>query len=274
MTDLSKALSSRFPLRTAETAGGAIGYREAPGEAPLVLLHGIGSGAASWVRQLDALGGRFRVLAWDAPGYGQSDPLPAAQPTAHDYATRVWQWLDALGEQRPVVLAAQSLGCLMASAAAGAQPARVKRLVLLAPAQGYGKADAAVRETRLRDRLHALEAYGPAGMAQRRASAMLSPGASAELVAEVGATMARVHPAGYTQAAHMLSNADLAGLIEQVRCPITIGGGEADVIAPPVASRALADRMKLPYVSFGNVGHACAVEGPVAVNRLIQGCAA
>jgi pimeloyl-ACP methyl ester carboxylesterase len=274
MSTASNALSSRFPPRSTATAGGTIGYREAPGEAPLVLLHGIGSGATSWVRQLEAFGGRFRVLAWDAPGYGESDPLPGAQPTAHDYAARVWQWLDALGEQRPVVLVGQSLGCLMASAAAGAQPDRVKRLLLLSPAQGYGKADAAMRETKLRDRLHALQTYGPAGMAQRRASAMLSPGASPELVAEVGATMARVHPAGYTQATHMLSNADLAGLLEQVRCPVTIGCGDADGITPPAASRALADRMKLPYVSLGNVGHACAVEGPDAVNRLIEEVAA
>jgi pimeloyl-ACP methyl ester carboxylesterase len=80
MSTASNALSSRFPPRSTATAGGTIGYREAPGEAPLVLLHGIGSGATSWVRQLEAFGGRFRVLAWDAPGYGESDPLPAAQP--------------------------------------------------------------------------------------------------------------------------------------------------------------------------------------------------
>jgi pimeloyl-ACP methyl ester carboxylesterase len=274
MSNPSTPQSSRFPPRTIATAGGAIGYSEATGDAPLVLLHGIGSGAPSWLRQLDALGGRFRVLAWDAPGYGESDPLPAPQPAAHDYAKRMWQWLDALGEQRPIVLVGQSLGCLMAAAAAGLQPERVQGLLLLSPAQGYGKADAAVREAKLRDRLQALQAHGPSGMAQRRAPAMLAPGASPELIAEVGATMARVHPAGYTQATHMLSNADLAGLIAQVRCPVTIGCGDADGITPPTASRALADRMKLPYVSLGNVGHACAVEGPAAVNRLIEEVAA
>ncbi|MBA2964964.1 MULTISPECIES: alpha/beta fold hydrolase [Ramlibacter] len=274
MSTQTPSLSPRFPSHGCATAGGTIGYREATGERPLVLLHGIGSGAPSWLRQLDQLGGRFRVLAWDAPGYGESQPLPAAQPTAHDYAARLWQWMDALGEQRPLVLVGHSLGALMAAAAAAAQPQRVQRLLLLSPAQGYGRADAAVREAKLRDRLHNLQTYGPAGMAQRRAPAMLSPAATPEQIAEVGATMARVHPAGYTQATHMLANADLAGLLEQVRCPVTVGCGDADGITPPAGCRALAERLHLPYVSLGPVGHACAVEAPGAVSRLIEESAA
>ena len=39
---------------------------------PLVLLHGIGSGARSWRQQVASLSGRHRVIAWDAPGYGGS----------------------------------------------------------------------------------------------------------------------------------------------------------------------------------------------------------
>jgi pimeloyl-ACP methyl ester carboxylesterase len=39
------------------------------------------------------------VLAWDAPGYGQSEPLPDSQPTPQAYAQRLWAWLDALGLQ-------------------------------------------------------------------------------------------------------------------------------------------------------------------------------
>jgi pimeloyl-ACP methyl ester carboxylesterase len=61
-----------------------------------------------------------RVLAWDAPGYGNSAPLaPMAMPGAADYAERLWAWLDALGPQAaaPLVLVGHSLGALMACAA-------------------------------------------------------------------------------------------------------------------------------------------------------------
>jgi len=138
MTSELDELSRRHLPQRVDTAGGAIGYRRA-GEgrgAPLVLLHGIGSGSGSWVRQLEALSPVREVLAWDAPGYGQSTPLPMAQPQARDYAERLWQWLDALQVHAPVCLVGHSLGALMVASAARLQPARVTRVVLLSPARG------------------------------------------------------------------------------------------------------------------------------------------
>ena len=51
------------------------GFREQGSGIPLMLLHGISSGAASWHKQM-ALDG-YRVLAWDMPGYGESPMLTA-----------------------------------------------------------------------------------------------------------------------------------------------------------------------------------------------------
>ncbi len=269
LTDLTR----RFEPVCVDTALGRISYRcaGAPGEGePLVLLHGIGSGSGSWVRQLEAFGSTHHVLAWDAPGYGESQPLPMAQPRAQDYAQRMWAWLDALGALQPVTLVGHSLGALMAAAAAGLQPLRVARLVLLSPAQGYGRAPAGVREARLRDRLDNLAALGPGGMADKRGAAMLSGQAPPELVAYVKAIMAQVIPAGYTQATHMLSNSDLAGLLSQVRCPVTVASGAADTITPPDGCEAVARAAQAPYVSLGGAGHACALEAAGAVNALFK----
>ena len=65
-----------------------ITYRESGGkDAPaLVLLHGIGSTSAGWRLQYGPLGEHFRVIAWDAPGYGGSQPLPGEAPSAEAYA--------------------------------------------------------------------------------------------------------------------------------------------------------------------------------------------
>jgi pimeloyl-ACP methyl ester carboxylesterase len=265
-------LSERYPVRQVDTPGGSVSFRQSgEGGAVVVLLHGIGSGSGSWVHQLAALGEGARVLAWDAPGYGRSDPLPAPEPRAEDYAHRVWQWLDALGlADTPVVLVGHSLGALMASAAARLQPTRVRQLVLLSPAQGHGQATPEIRETKRRDRLHSLHTLGPAGMADKRGAAMLSPKASPETVAYVKSIMAQVHPPGYEQATHMLAGAHLAGLLEDLRCPAVIACGGADAITPAAASQALADRAGLPYVSLGDVGHACAIEAPDEVTALIR----
>lgn len=270
MTQELDELALRHAPAQVDTAGGAISFRRAGAGAPLVLLHGIGSASGSWVRQLDMLAPSFDVMAWDAPGYGASAPLPAPRPSAQDYGRRVWQWLDALGIQEPVTLAGHSLGALMASAAAGLEPGRVARLVLLSPAQGYGAASAEVRESKRADRLNTLNTLGPQGMAQRRGAAMLSPAAPAPLVAYVQSIMAQVIPAGYTQATHLLADSDLAALLREVRCPVTVACGDADTITPPAGCQALAREARLPFVSLGVAGHACALEAAQAVNAVLN----
>ena len=260
-----------FPLQNISTPLGQVAYRLAGSEGqPLwVLLHGIGSASGSWLAQLQAAQQRgVRILAWDAPGYGQSSPVQPDQPLARDYAARLWAWLDALG-CGPVHLVGHSLGCLMASAAAQAQPQRVQHLWLLAPAAGYGLAAPEVRARKLHERLEKLQTLGPAGMAAQRASAMLSPTASAEQLAWVEHTMAQVIPAGYTQASQMLAGDDLASHLHGLACPVDVACGQADRITPAQGCAELAARLGLPFHLLGEVGHACPLEASERVNDLL-----
>ena len=260
-----------FPLQRISTPLGQVAYRSAGTEGqPLwVLLHGIGSASGSWLAQLQAAQGLgVRILAWDAPGYGQSTPVQPDQPKASDYAARLWAWLDALGSG-PVHLVGHSLGCLMASAAAQAQPERVKHLWLLALAAGYGLADPQVRARKLQDRLEKLQTLGPAGMAAQRASAMLSPAASAEQLAWVEHTMAQVIPAGYTQASQMLAGDDLATYLRGLSSPVDVACGQADRITPAQGCAELAAGLGVPFHLLGEVGHACPLEAAERVNDLM-----
>ncbi len=241
-------------------------------QATHVLLHGIGSASASWSEQLRAAEGRtdLRLLAWDAPGYGQSAPVAPEAPQPRDYGERVWAWLDALGQQAPVVLVGHSLGALMAAAATRLAPARVNALVLLSPARGYGDAPPAERTQKLQARLDTLARLGPAGMAQARAAAMLSPQASAAHVEAVRANMAQVRPEGYAQAAHMLAQGVLQSELAGLRCPASVACGSLDSITPPEACQAVAEHLGVPLQDLGPVGHACALEAASAVNALLQ----
>src|SRR3982750_4648067 len=131
---------SRFRLWKSK----GISYRETGAGPALVCLHGIGAASAGWILQLETLKG-YRLIAWDAPGYGESDFLPVERPRPADYAQALRGVLERL-LLKAVVRVANSLGCLMASAYAAAHPERVRSIVLLGPAGGYGDWPAAERE--------------------------------------------------------------------------------------------------------------------------------
>jgi pimeloyl-ACP methyl ester carboxylesterase len=253
-------------------------YREAGaklgGDVPWVLLHGIGSGSASWVYQLDTAGATsgVRVVAWDAPGYADSTGLQASTPTAQDYAQTLWAWLDALGIDK-VRLVGHSLGCLMAASAARLQPGRIAALTLLAPAQGYGPAAPEVGSKMIQDRLGMLAQLGAEKLAQTRGPALLTPNANPEHVALAVHMMSRLHTAGYAQATHMLAHADILADLRAFSSAspvaVTVACGELDTITPAKACRALAQAVGAQYVSLGDVGHLCAVQASAQVNTLL-----
>jgi len=82
-------MNLQIDYQIVDTGKRKFSFREA-GEGPtLVLLHGIGSNAGSWCNQLVTLSDQFRVLAWDAPGYGESTPLDELQPQARDTQTHL-----------------------------------------------------------------------------------------------------------------------------------------------------------------------------------------
>jgi pimeloyl-ACP methyl ester carboxylesterase len=90
----------RPPSQTRHIAGRTVAWREA-GEGPaLVLLHGIGGAAASWEYQITHFAERYRVIAWDMPGYGASQALEDAAPMVDDYVAALVALLDALGPTR------------------------------------------------------------------------------------------------------------------------------------------------------------------------------
>ena len=112
----------------------------------VVLLHGLGEHAGYWRTNVPALvAGGARVVVPDLLGYGRSDkpavgastdargrPVNAYGPGAQAALTA--GLLDALGITAPVVLVGHSMGGQIAIRFALTWPARVTRLVLLAPA--------------------------------------------------------------------------------------------------------------------------------------------
>ncbi|MBM4440527.1 MAG: alpha/beta fold hydrolase [Candidatus Rokubacteria bacterium] len=96
----------------------------------LVMLHGITGHARTWDEEAAALAGRYRVLALDQRGHGDSDPPPDTDYTIAALTGDLAAFVDALG-LRSFSLVALSMGGRVAIQYAGTHPGRVERLVIV-----------------------------------------------------------------------------------------------------------------------------------------------
>lgn len=234
---------------------------------PVVLLHGISSGAGSWFDVAMHLAPHTEVIAWDAPGYGDSGALPMATPSAEDYARVVLSLLQALNVSR-CVMVGHSLGALVALACAR-QACVVQHAVLLDPARGYGgEQQLAERENVKTGRLEALQRLGVSGLADALPPRMLAAPDRVEAAAWVRWNAQRMTAHGYAQAVAMLCQSQLE-LGDTCRVSVDVHCGDADIVTTPAACQAWAQQHGYPFTLIAQAGHASPIEQPDAVAALI-----
>lgn len=259
------AISADIAVREdrALVAGVPIAYREGGTGDVVLLLHGIGSSAESWRAPFDILIRRWRLIAWDAPGYGGSGEAAQDHPTPADYADLAAGLLDALGIER-CHLIGHSLGGLIGASMARRHGERLRSLLLTAPAGGYGAAPGQPWPKPVQSRLDDLARLGPAGMAAGRAARLCAPGARPEVIAEVERIMAATRPRGYAQACALLGQGDIMADAPRIAVRTRVLVGADDAVTPVEKCRAIASRIPgAGFAVLSAVGHACYLEDPV-----------
>jgi pimeloyl-ACP methyl ester carboxylesterase/membrane-associated phospholipid phosphatase len=98
---------------------------------PVVFLHGIASNGQGWQYAADFLDEKkYRTIAFDLLGFGDSPQPSWLQYSVEDHAESVLASLRRLGIRKPVILVGHSMGSLVASHIAHEHPRKVKRLIL------------------------------------------------------------------------------------------------------------------------------------------------
>lgn len=233
---------AQFKLKTIQFDGVQQSYREAGHGQTLVLLHGISSGSGSWVRQLQDLSHYFRIVAWDAPGYGASDPLETAEPKATDYAVRLKRMLDALN-LKDVILVGHSLGALQAAAFNTLYPDYVKALVIANVAQGYKGFDAQKQKDVFEKRPKMLKELGATEMANSRGPYLVAH-ATSDALRLIEAVMQDISLEGFTQASYLLAYDAIQSYLQEEQKNTHVVMGMSDGITPAQDIQALADTYK------------------------------
>ena len=127
----------RLRFRTVVTSEGRrLSTMEAGTGPPVLAIHGLGGTKGSFLPTLAALSDRFRVVAVDLPGFGDSDKPIGAPYDPRFFAEHMIDLLDAL-EVDHADLIGNSLGGRVAVEVALRAPERVGRLALLAPSLAW-----------------------------------------------------------------------------------------------------------------------------------------
>jgi 3-oxoadipate enol-lactonase len=213
-----------------------------------------------------ALAERYRVIAFDNRGIGESDKPPGPY-TARAMAEDSLQVLDEAGVRRAHVLGA-SLGGMIAQELVAAQPARVDRLVLCCThpgvAVGYAMPEVTVRLF--------MEAgsLDPADALHRFVVNALGESPSPELVEELYRGRLANPPGQDGWQAQAAAGMTFAGVDGAITAPTLIVTGTADNVVDPRNSDVLAERIPGARLErLEGLGHLFWWEAPESFVRIV-----
>jgi 3-oxoadipate enol-lactonase len=247
-----------------DTRRGRIGFLEAgDGGVPIVFLHGVGSDKSVWRPQLDHFGKIRRAVAFDYPGYGESDPWPDA--SRDDFAAAILAAMDALEIERGHVCGL-SLGGVIAIAMHSTATDRCASLILADSFAVHPDGEGIYRRS-----VEASRTIGMRALAEGRIDMLLGSAARPELRSEVIETMAAIDPEAYRIGASAVWLADQSQRAAAIRVPTLVLVGDEDRITPPALSSDLAAMIhgaRLEIIPAS--GHLANAEQPAAFNKAID----
>jgi 3-oxoadipate enol-lactonase len=245
--------------------GYEIGYVEAGGggsATPIVFLHGVGSDKSVWHPQLAHFGRRGRAVAFDYPGYGDSDP--AGEGTSRDdYAAAILSAMAALGIDQAHICGL-SLGGVVAIALHHAASERCASLILSDTFARHPDGQA------IYDRSLAGSRDLPA-MAEARVDFLLAQPADPQVRREVVETMSRIDPAAYCIGAEAVWLADQRDRAGEIDVPTLVVCGDDDKPTAPELSRELQAMITGARLAMiAHAGHLTNLEQPQEFNRIVE----
>ena len=264
-----------FTSRNVEIGGLKFHYTDwGGGGPPLVMLHGLSGHARTWDHTAAALSERYRVLALDQRGHGDSDWAPqyGLAPMAQD----VLGFLDAL-ELAEVTLMGLSMGGLVSFVFAAAHPDRVTRMVIM----DIGPEIAPVGARNVASSMAANDVFESEDEAFARARAANPRPTDATLRHRVSHNL-RPLPDGtltfkYDKALRSPgalfdhTQDELWAAWRAVSCPVLlVRGDDSDVLATETAQRMLAENPGASFASIPDCGHSITLDSPQGLLEVVS----
>jgi len=212
------------------------------------LLHGAYGSKTYFEHEINTLASSgYRVVAWDAPGYGVS-PLPADGLSIERLADTAATMVERLGTRRNVVLG-HSMGGIIAPGVAVRLPGKVHGLVVSATVASFSRKSEEDKKTFLEERIAPLKQ----GKSFRETAmpvilSMFAPGSSGPMVDLVQRIAAGTHADTFCAAITAITNYDGLDTLKQVAVPTLLLAGAHDKVGRPDGMEQLTEL--IPHAEF------------------------
>ena len=253
----------------ADVNGRSLAYVRAGDGPALVLLHGFTHDSRVWRPQLESLSDQFTVIAWDAPGAGQSADPPETFEIG-DWAGCLAGLLDAAAVQRAHIVGL-SWGGLLAQEFYRRHSVRVRSLVLADTYAGWkGSLPEPIPEERLAACLRDAS-LPPSEFVRKYLPGMFSESPTQEVREELARIMSDFHPIGFRLMATALARADTRDLLPTIRVPTLLVWGDADARSPINVAHQLRDAIRgARLVVIPGAGHVSNLEASTRFNTEVR----
>jgi pimeloyl-ACP methyl ester carboxylesterase len=254
-------------LSFTENQGAKIYWDEQGTGAPLLLIMGLSYPSYMWHRSRPALAARYRTIAFDNRGVGQSD-VPPGPYSMELMASDAAAALDAAGVERAHLFGV-SMGGMIAQEFALQYPARVQSLILGCTASGGPHA--------VRAEPAALEVLMRQGMSPDEAAIAIrpfiyAPATPQKLIDEDMAIRKKWYPTAEGRLAQWLGilSWEAYNRLSQITAPTLVIHGDSDRLVPPENGKLIAARIPgAKLVMLPGASHIFSTDQPVAAEQAV-----
>ena len=253
------------------TVNGIETYYEIHGKtgAPwLAFSHSLACNLRMWDAQVAAFKDRYRILAYDTRGHGQS-AAPQGPYTLEQLADDLRALLSHLDIQR-LHFVGLSMGGMIGQTFALKYPGMLETLTLADTTSRYPAEAAPVWAERIRT----AETKGMEAIVQPTLERWFTESfrkSSAETVKKIAGAISSTPVAGFVGCCHAIPKINVTARLKEIRCPILVICGDKDPGTPPAMAREIHDNARGSKLAMiADAAHLSNLEKPAEFNRALE----
>ena len=247
---------------------GYIAYRETGEGIALFFLHGMNGSSQSWENTFKSLRSSFRLIAWDAPSFGQSDIFG---DDICDYKNAAITLMHSLN-MKNTVLIGHSMGGIIATQLASDKDLPVTGLILSSSHLGFAWPKGRTLMPRYANRIKQVKENGPdLKNTLARVKRSVGPDTPESIIKFLANIAQKASIESIRDGGRISQETNNRPICSTISVPVLIlSGGQDKIISSEMHAEVLTAFPKAKHIEFRKAGHASYAEYPHLFNGQVK----